>query len=90
MKAFADANPDVLLQGKHVASQPVPASFATVNYWGVHAFAFVDAKGNKQFRKWIFEPLGGVQGLSDGEAKAKGQPSFSTTYDTGQGRQGGV
>jgi catalase len=33
----------------------VPASFATVNYWGVHAFAFVNAKGEKQFGKWIFE-----------------------------------
>ena len=75
VKAFADANPEVLLQGKHFASQPVPASFATVNYWGVHAFAFVDAKGKKQFGKWIFEPVGGVQGLSDDEAKAKG-PSF--------------
>jgi catalase len=75
VKAFADANPEVLLQGKHYASQPVPASFGSVNYWGVHAFAFVNASGNKQFGKWIFEPVGGVQGLSDEEAKAKG-PNF--------------
>ncbi|MEY8878268.1 MAG: catalase family peroxidase [Leptothrix sp. (in: b-proteobacteria)] len=72
VKAFADANPEVLLQGKYFASQPVPASFAAQNYWGVHAFAFVNAKGEKQFGKWIFEPTGGVQGLSDDEAKAKG------------------
>lgn len=75
VKAFADANPEVLLQGKHFASQPVPASFGSVNYWGVHTFAFVDGRGNKQFGKWIFEPVGGTQGLSDDEAKAKG-PSF--------------
>lgn len=75
VKAFADANPEVLLQGKYFASQPVPASFGTVNYWGVHAFAFVDASGSKQFGKWSFEPVGGVQGLTDDEAKAKG-PSF--------------
>lgn len=72
VKAFADANPEVLLQGKYFASQPVPASYGSVNYWGVHAFAFVNAKGEKQFGKWIFEPVGGVQGLSDDEAKAKG------------------
>ncbi|SNS11541.1 catalase [Noviherbaspirillum humi] len=72
VKAFAEANPEVLLQSKYFASQPVPASFATVNYWGVHGFAFVNAKGDKQFGKWIFEPIGGVQGLSDEEAKAKG------------------
>ena len=72
VKAFVDANPEVLLQGKYFASQPVPASFGAVNYWGVHAFAFVNAKGEKQFGKWVFEPVAGVQGLSDDEAKAKG------------------
>ena len=75
VKAFADANPEVLLQGKYFASQPVPASFGTVNYWGVHAFGFVNASGNKQFGKWIFEPVAGIQGLTDDEAKAKG-PAF--------------
>lgn len=75
VKAFNDANPEVLLQGKHFASQPVPASFASVNYWGVHAFGFVNTAGVKQFGKWIFEPVGGLQGLTDDEAKAKG-PAF--------------
>ena len=72
VKAFTDANPEVLMQGKYFASQPVPASFGKVNYWGVHAFAFVDAKGKKQWGKWIFEPVGGTQTLTDEEAKAKG------------------
>ena len=75
VKAFADANPDVLLQGRHFASQPVPASFASVNYWGVHAFGLVNAAGARQFGKWVFEPVGGLQGLADDEAKAKG-PAF--------------
>jgi catalase len=75
VKAFNDANPEVLLQGRYFASQPVPASFAGVNYWGVHAFGFVNARGEKVFGKWIFEPVGGVMGLSDDEAKAKG-PNF--------------
>lgn len=75
IKAFADANPEVLLQGKYFASQPVPASFGAVNYWGVHGFGFVNAKGQKQWGKWVFEPVGGVQSLSDEEAKAKG-PDF--------------
>ncbi len=75
VKAFADANPEVLLQGKWFASQPLPASYAKVNYWGVHGFGFVNAAGQKQVGKWIFEPVGGTQGLSDDEAKAKG-PDF--------------
>ena len=72
VKAFNDANPEVLLQGKHYASQPVPASYGSVNYWGVHAHAFVNASGAKQFGKWVFEPVAGLQGLTDDEAKAKG------------------
>ena len=75
IKAFADANPEVLLQGKHFASQPVPASFGQLNYWGVHGFGFVNAAGQKQWGKWVFEPVAGTQGLSDDEAKAKG-PDF--------------
>ena len=75
IKAFAEANPEVLLQGKYFASQPVPASFGQVNYWGVHGFGFVNAAGQKQWGKWVFEPVAGTQGLSDDEAKAKG-PDF--------------
>jgi catalase len=72
VKAFNDANPEVLLLPRHLASQPVPASFGSVNYWGVHAYGFVNASGATQFGKWIFEPVGGQQGLTDDEAKAKG------------------
>lgn len=72
VKAFNEANPEVLMQGKHFASQPVPASFGSVNYWGVHGYGFVNASGATQFGKWIFEPVGGVQSLTDDEAKAKG------------------
>jgi len=72
IKAFSDAHPEVLLQGRYFASQPVPLSFGKVNYWGVHGFGFVDSSGKKQFGKWVFEPVGGTQGLSDEEAKAKG------------------
>jgi len=65
VKAFNDANPEVLLQPRYVASQPVPASYARQNYWGVNAFAFVDARGNRQFAKWVFEPAEGAAGLAD-------------------------
>lgn len=75
VKAFADANPEVLMLGRYFAGQPVPASFGSVNYWGVHAFAFVNSRGAKHWGKWVFEPVGGTQGLTDDEAKAKG-PTF--------------
>jgi catalase len=75
VKAFNDANPEALLLGRYLAAQPVPASFGSVNYWGVHAFSFRNSSGVKQFGKWVFEPINGTQGLSDEEAKEKG-PNF--------------
>ena len=71
VKAFNEANPEVLIQAKYLAGEPVPAGYANMNYWGVHAFAFVNSKGQKQFVKWVFEPVDGVKGLSDEELKAK-------------------
>lgn len=71
VKAFNEANPEVLLQGRYLAAQPVPASYAGVNYWGVNSFVFVNEKGERRHAKWVFEPVGGTQGLSDDEAKAK-------------------
>jgi catalase len=75
VKAFTDAHPEALQQGRYFASQPVPASFGSVNYWGVHAFGFVNERSHTQWGKWVFEPTGGTVGLSDEESKAKG-PTF--------------
>lgn len=75
VKAFADANPAVLIQGKYFASRAVPASYVSTNYWGVHGFGFSNALNQKVWGKWIFEPIEGVQTLSDEEAKIKG-PNF--------------
>lgn len=72
VRAFNEANPEVLLQSSYLASQPVPASYAGVNYWGVHAYGFVNAAGATQYGKWVFEPAAGTLGLTDEEAQAKG------------------
>lgn len=75
VKAFVEANPEVLIQGKYFASQPVPASYVSTNYWGVHGFGFSNAKKETVWGKYVFEPVGGVKTLTDDEAKAKG-PNF--------------
>ena len=75
IKSFNDANPETLLQGRYFASQSVPASFGSVNYWGVNGYGFVNADGVRQYGKWVFEPAGGVQGLTDDQARAMG-PDF--------------
>ena len=75
VKAFVDANPEVLIQAKYYASQPVPASYVSTNYWGIHGFGFSNEKKEKVWGKWIFEPVGGVQTLTEEDAKTKG-PNF--------------
>jgi catalase len=69
--AFFKANPNSTQQAAWLNARPVPASYATVNYWGIHAFTFTNAEGKKQVIKYKALPVGGEVGLSDEEAKAK-------------------
>lgn len=77
IKAFTAANPDTAKQGAWVASRPVPASYAGLNYWGIHAFVAENAKGEKTTVKFKSVPLGGELGLTDDEAKAKADDFFT-------------
>ena len=73
--AFFQANPNSTRQAQWLNARPVPASFATVNYWGIHAFTFTNAEGKTQVIKYKALPVGGEVGLTDEEAKAK-DPDF--------------
>ena len=69
LKAFNEANPDTTRQGAFLAKAPVPASYATVNYWSTNAFEFVNAKNESQFVRWQFAPEQGTLGLTDEQIK---------------------
>ncbi len=71
IKAFAEANPETTTQGKWLAGRPVPASYAGVSYWGVHAYTLTNDKGEAKVVKLKLVPTAGELGLSDDEAKAK-------------------
>lgn len=73
--AYFKANPNSTQQAQWLNARPVPASFATVNYWGIHAFTFTNADGKTQVIKYKALPVGGESGLTDEEAKAK-DPDF--------------
>jgi len=73
--AFFKAHPESTRQNAWLTSHPVPASYAGVNYWAVHAFTFTNAKGDKTLVKYKAIPEAGELGLSPDEAKAKG-PDF--------------
>lgn len=70
VKAFNDSHPDSKPQIEWLAKAPVPASYASVNYWGTNAFEFTSAAGKKMFGKWVFEPADGQKGLTEEELKA--------------------
>lgn len=70
VKAFNDAHPDVQPQIAWLAKAPVPASYASIDYFGIHAFRFTNAAGKTQMAKWSFTPVGGQQGLNDAELAA--------------------
>lgn len=64
VRAFNEAHPDTKPQIDYLAAAPIPASYAAVNYWGVHAFRFIDANRTVRNVKWSFEPVGGTLGLT--------------------------
>lgn len=71
IKAFFDANPESTRQKAWLTARPVPASYASVIYWGVHTFTLTNAKGESRIIKWKVIPVGGEAGLTDDEVKAK-------------------
>jgi len=75
LDAFFAAHPESTRQAGWLNSHPVPASYAGVDYFGVHAFTFTNAKGETALVKYKAIPDAGELGLSDDEADAKG-PNF--------------
>jgi catalase len=70
VKAYNDSHPDSKPQIEWLAKAPVPASYASVNYWGVNGFEFTSASGKKVVGKWVFEPARGQVGLTDEQLKS--------------------
>ena len=75
--AFFKANPDSAKQGAWLKARPTPASYASADYFGVHTFYVTNAKGERQGIKWKAEPVGGFAGLTDDEAKGKGNDFYA-------------
>ncbi len=63
--AFIAANPATTAQGRWLAANNPPASWATTPYWGVNAFRFRGADGEVRHARWVFEPRAGVQRLTE-------------------------
>jgi catalase len=71
IKAFGAANPETTRQAAWLNARPVPASYAGVDYWGVHAYTLTDGAGKATVAKLKTVATAGQLGLGDDEAKAK-------------------
>ena len=80
LNAFFAAHPESTRQNAWLMSHPVPASYATVGYWGVHAFTFTNAAGEQTLFKYKLVPEAGELGLTPDEAKAKGPDFYEAEF----------
>jgi catalase len=71
IQAFARANPETTRQAAWLNARPIPASFAGVDYWGVHAYTLTNAKGDAAIAKLKAVAAAGQLGLSDEDLKTK-------------------
>ena len=70
--AFLQAHPEALPAIQHALGQPAPASYAQVEYHGIHAFRWIAADGTESWVRYSFRPEAGEAGLSDEEAREGG------------------
>ncbi len=69
--AFLENHPEALPAIQYALSQPAPASYAQLEYHGIHAFKWIAADGSERWVRFSFRPRAGVAGLSDEEAKER-------------------
>lgn len=77
LNAFFAAHPESARQNAWLMAHPVPASYAGVDYFGVHAFTFTNSAGEETLVKYHLIPEAGQLGLTTDEAKAKGSDFYS-------------
>lgn len=75
--AFFKANPESTRQAAWLKARPVPASYASADYFGVHAFTLTNAGGDKHVIKWKVVPAQVETGLSGEDAKTKGDHFYA-------------
>jgi catalase len=82
IKAFTAANPETGRQAAWLNARPVPASFAGVSYWAVHAYTLTDREGRTRIAKLKAVPAAGQLGLGDDELKAKPDSFYADELET--------
>ena len=69
LDAFLGAHP---IAKAFLTTQKTPASYATLEYFGVNSFQMTNAGGSSKFIRYQFLPEGGAQALTADEASKRG------------------
>ncbi|TYR78823.1 catalase family peroxidase [Priestia megaterium] len=69
LEKYPESKPGLMV----AKSAQSPASFATADYFAIHAFYFINAEGKRQAVRYQFVPDTGVQMLSKEEAEERAQ-----------------
>lgn len=82
MAAYLASHPRVLSALPILrAANRVPASYATVEYHGLHAFRWLDADGGDRFVRYHLSPAAGEEFLSASAGLAKGRDFLTEELD---------
>jgi catalase len=73
--AYLGEHPEAMAAVNAAITHPIPASYATLAYNGLHAFGFANADGVVRYGRYRLVPDQGEEGLSDDEAAAR-PPEF--------------
>ncbi len=69
--AYLEAHPEAIPAVTAAITHPIPASYATINYHGLHAFGFVASDDTVRFGRYDLVPAAGEAALSDDDAAAR-------------------
>lgn len=83
MAKFAAKDPGVVIPslGANLKALRPPTSYAEQRYFAVHAFAWVNAAGERHYVRYRWEPEAGVHFLSPKEAKKLGRDYLHDEFD---------
>lgn len=71
---FLARHPDVVPRlAPNLPSLRPPASYASCNYYAIHAFKFLDAHGGWRYVRYTLRPEGGEERIGPREAKRRGR-----------------
>jgi catalase len=73
--AYLAEHPEAMAAVNAAITHPIPASYATLTYNGLHAFGFVNAAGAVRYGRYRLVPDHGEESLSDEEAAVR-PPDF--------------